>query len=670
MKKRVILTGLLLVMLLMAGCKGADEAEDAAEAATTAAETSADISLDEAAESHQLYNLGGNFIGVDDDVYFVALTDGAFERTAAWGEFRDNLWSDQMCPLMCYNTVSGETTKVCDTYMCNSLTYYDGHILGHVYGLENYVFDVDLEKKITSTLCEGAIEAIDSKTGDFVVSNDVNGFDVYVGGELKDSVEFDCEFIWNYYFVDGNVIALGNKPVDDDGPDLVSNNLLYQYNLKDKKVTNLGRLFDVEDEFFSYYSLDQVTVKDDRVYISIGAYAGSSGFLKEGYVASAKLGAADSLEFVENVPVEEEDTDYFIESALPEIKYTWTKSGECRQDFEINKLIYCKDDNGKINDIEYGSLFYDYLLEDSTNIMAIEVAEYINGTVFLVLNEQNYLDDPVYGDPIYGWDVFTVYNTVYMAIQKGKESPVIYEYAYEPIVGPVTYVLENPKDGYYLADEGTSTSSKLTLNLISQESDETYANTYWRDKYDLNISDLYDYGQYDVYVEDNFESVEMLGYNLALYNDQGTAYNVDLSEFFYPANIVPEYTHALDVGWCNEATDYHVCDNILYVSMGHPTYKDTMPASSFIIAIDLTDGKLLWKSENQVSNANNFIVRDDTIICAYGFTGEPDYIYTLDRNTGKITSSTPIKTMAETMLIKEDKLYVHCYNMNYVFELK
>jgi hypothetical protein len=48
------------------------------------------------------------------------------------------------------------------------------------------------------------------------------------------------------------------------------------------------------------------------------------------------------------------------------------------------------------------------------------------------------------------------------------------------------------------------------------------------------------------------------------------------------------------------------------------------------------DWKLLWRSAAQVANAANFVFVNDTVVTGYGYTAEPDYLYALDRATGKV----------------------------------
>lgn len=112
-----------------------------------------------------------------------------------------------------------------------------------------------------------------------------------------------------------------------------------------------------------------------------------------------------------------------------------------------------------------------------------------------------------------------------------------------------------------------------------------------------------------------------------------------------------------------------IVDDTLYVTAGHNTYADSEPKSSYIAAIDLKTGNVLWKSRPLTSNAWNFQIVDDTIICGYGFTDEKDYIYLLDRFTGEQVQQIPVRTGPDQFEVVGDTLYVATYNTAYEFAI-
>lgn len=94
------------------------------------------------------------------------------------------------------------------------------------------------------------------------------------------------------------------------------------------------------------------------------------------------------------------------------------------------------------------------------------------------------------------------------------------------------------------------------------------------------------------------------------------------------------------------------------------------PDTCFMFAYDLEDSKLLWRSADQTYNSMNFIIKDNVIICGYGFTSEDDYLYQLDLHTGEILSSLKLKKQPDLLVYQDHMLYVHTYSYNYTIEIE
>ena len=94
------------------------------------------------------------------------------------------------------------------------------------------------------------------------------------------------------------------------------------------------------------------------------------------------------------------------------------------------------------------------------------------------------------------------------------------------------------------------------------------------------------------------------------------------------------------------------------------------PDTCFMFAYDLENDKLLWRSADQTCNSMNFIVKDDVIICGYGFTSENDYLYQLDLHTGEVLSRLTLKKQPDLLVYQDDTLYVHTYSYNYTIEIE
>lgn len=111
--------------------------------------------------------------------------------------------------------------------------------------------------------------------------------------------------------------------------------------------------------------------------------------------------------------------------------------------------------------------------------------------------------------------------------------------------------------------------------------------------------------------------------------------------------------------------------DILYVAHGHNTYaKSSKGMNAYITAIDMNTKEVLWRSQPLISNAYNFEIIDDVIVCGYGFTAEPDFLYTLNRHTGAVIQKLPLKSGPSFIIRKQKELYVRTYNSDYIFTIE
>lgn len=249
-------------------------------------------------------------------------------------------------------------------------------------------------------------------------------------------------------------------------------------------------------------------------------------------------------------------------------------------------------------------------------------------------------------------------------------------------------LLENPGVGFYLAKE-PETVKEHTLHLeqvyekanaITDEEGWFAANQleapFYRmvgswigegdvpegipdtfEGYPLTQAGFDDSFLYCVYGEQYYS-----GYLLNLYTKETCApvLSLDFSEYCWKESSPSAYQW---IRWARAE------GNMLYVSLSHNTYSETAPDHAYIVAVDLTDMSVLWKTEPLVSNARNFEIIENEIVCGYGFTAEDDFLYQIDRDTGRILEQIPLKTMADYIIRKDDQLFVRTYNTNYVFRI-
>ena len=110
---------------------------------------------------------------------------------------------------------------------------------------------------------------------------------------------------------------------------------------------------------------------------------------------------------------------------------------------------------------------------------------------------------------------------------------------------------------------------------------------------------------------------------------------------------------------------------ILYISSFHHGYaEDSQGKNAYLTAIDIGRGEILWRSKPLIVNSANFEIIGDSLVCGYGFTGEPDYLYVLNRHTGTVQSRISVRSAPSYIVHKGNRLYVRTYNRDYVFQIE
>jgi hypothetical protein len=91
--------------------------------------------------------------------------------------------------------------------------------------------------------------------------------------------------------------------------------------------------------------------------------------------------------------------------------------------------------------------------------------------------------------------------------------------------------------------------------------------------------------------------------------------------------------------------------------------------TGYLSLLNWVSGKLIWHAGPRIANAQNFALVENVVICGYGFTAEPDALYVLDVFTGKTLQTIPLASAPELIFHKDKKVYVRCYNTDYVFRV-
>ncbi|QMV44103.1 hypothetical protein [Cohnella cholangitidis] len=146
-----------------------------------------------------------------------------------------------------------------------------------------------------------------------------------------------------------------------------------------------------------------------------------------------------------------------------------------------------------------------------------------------------------------------------------------------------------------------------------------------------------------------------------------TLYAYDFIHYAYsPKYVEADYDYIYQqIQWAYEE------DGILYVSNSHRTYaKSSKGMNGYITAIRLADNKLLWRSASLVSNARSFEVVGDVIVSGYGFTAEKDYLYQLDKRTGKTLGKVALKDGPDYIGKQNNDIVVYGYSVVTRFKVK
>ncbi len=333
----------------------------------------------------------------------------------------------------------------------------------------------------------------------------------------------------------------------------------------------------------------------------------------------------------------------------------------------------------EIDDYHYSEsdldVFEDKLMQDSYSwtltdeglhlyFSPYEIASYAAGYFDVVIGNDEY---PSLLQPIFTLSesqeldsLVTETSAEVIEVEAAKED----EYSYEDSV----ITINNPTWKSYCKEDRTPQNfSAISLNQIKEDETDWLDTSVWAEKNNFELAYLpYSDGIY-YYSAINSIEYDYMNTELLVYTDDDYVLMHDFD--LYTLCNGPDETE----NRFSNATQYirwaQVVEDVLYVSVGHAGYASEEPWSGYMVAIDLVNNDLLWRSAPQVSNASNFKIVGDTIICGYGFTAEPDYIYLLNRYNGQVISSIKVNSAPAQFEIVDNTLYVATYNTSYEFEI-
>jgi hypothetical protein len=146
----------------------------------------------------------------------------------------------------------------------------------------------------------------------------------------------------------------------------------------------------------------------------------------------------------------------------------------------------------------------------------------------------------------------------------------------------------------------------------------------------------------------------------------GGRYAVSASRYRYAIDFL-NFLRPPTGAWTEDVTWLRQVGNVLYVENTHLTYATaTRGRNAYVSAIDVRTMKTLWRSPALVANARTFVVTGDLIVSGYGFTAEPDFLYLLDRRTGRVLDRLPVPSAPEVIKLRGDRLHVRTYDRDVV----
>ncbi len=136
-------------------------------------------------------------------------------------------------------------------------------------------------------------------------------------------------------------------------------------------------------------------------------------------------------------------------------------------------------------------------------------------------------------------------------------------------------------------------------------------------------------------------------------------YGFDFKNYVWPPHIRPGERAFVyeELVWAREAGD------VLYVENAHLTYaRSSYGQNAYITALDTRTGKRLWRSKALVANAQTFLVTPRYLVTGYGFTAEPDWLYLLDRKSGRVVERLALPSGPERITKSGSHIVVRTYD--------
>lgn len=254
------------------------------------------------------------------------------------------------------------------------------------------------------------------------------------------------------------------------------------------------------------------------------------------------------------------------------------------------------------------------------------------------------------------WFVFQREGTEYVEPTEYTDNT---DTAENVITEPLFIRMENPSWEYYTAESVVSGTKPFGIKLLEESTNDIIDTDAWFEKNNLQLSGNSNEEEYGCYIDYD-------GLIVCITKGGEVIAELEFTEYMYAPDLVQADRDFVD----ERVRDAKIRNGVLYVSVTHLTYAESAPSNAYIMAISLEDYNVIWKSEPLVCNSYNFEIVDNIIFTGYGFTAESDYLFQLDRLTGTVLETYKLKSKADYIIYKDDKLYVRTYDTDYVFEVQ
>lgn len=139
----------------------------------------------------------------------------------------------------------------------------------------------------------------------------------------------------------------------------------------------------------------------------------------------------------------------------------------------------------------------------------------------------------------------------------------------------------------------------------------------------------------------------------------GPRYTLDFKNYVWPPRIQTGERGFVyeEIVWAREA------NGVLYIANAHLTYAaSSYRQNAYVTAFDAKTLRRLWRSRALVANAATFAVTRDYLVTGYGFTQEDDWLYLLDRRTGRVVERLALPSAPEKITQYGRRLVVRTYD--------